>query len=551
MKPNESIPELPIERFDEVAELAEACLRDEISDERLVRLEALVVDDPHARRMFAVYLQGAHSLRVWANGQDLRDGDGQDESPVPGQTSPVLGFLGVVAEGVNWHTHPARFFSLVVALTLSTWCGFYLFTRPDLRGGGEVAERSGEKPPPFVAQLRQAVDCQWGGPADEAPTPGIHLRKGRVLDLKSGVAEIRFDSGAGVALEGPAKFALAGENAGNLQLGRLSARVPEEAIGFSLDTPSTTVVDLGTEFGVAVYKNETTDVHVFAGLVQVRAPGAMDGAVQWIELAANEARRFSTHNVEEISADVRAFKQDKYDRDPAGLSVPPEYAAAVRDADPVCYWRFERTVGAVVENEASDRHDVRIVGDVTIVGDERGKSASFGTNGYLVADDALDDLEGDGYAIECWVRPDGYRKATLAGLLAGDMDGYAVMVELQPDRNDRPPASVRFLHRTPPGSVGGTRIYSPAKTYVPHRWHHVVASKSGSRMSLYVDGDLVGSDTDDSRLPGSLRVVLGRISPTNDGETRQFTGRIDEIAVYPHGLAEQTIRRHYQLIRPK
>lgn len=86
------------------------------------------------------------------------------------------------------------------------------------------------------------------------------------------MARIAFRSGATVIVEGPATLELATPLAGRLMRGKLVADVPAEAHGFRVDTPLTSVVDLGTRFGVSVGPPGTTDVHVLAGRVEV-TPG--------------------------------------------------------------------------------------------------------------------------------------------------------------------------------------------------------------------------------------------------------------------------------------
>ena len=49
----------------------------------------------------------------------------------------------------------------------------------------------------------------------------------------------------------------------------LQRRVPPSARGFVVCTPDATVVDLGTEFGIAVERNGLSDVEVFTGRVEV------------------------------------------------------------------------------------------------------------------------------------------------------------------------------------------------------------------------------------------------------------------------------------------
>ena len=52
-------------------------------------------------------------------------------------------------------------------------------------------------------------------------------------------------------------------------LGTLKAHVGKGAEGFTVETPRTTVVDLGTDFGIDVSRHGSTDVVVFNGMVDL------------------------------------------------------------------------------------------------------------------------------------------------------------------------------------------------------------------------------------------------------------------------------------------
>jgi hypothetical protein len=91
------------------------------------------------------------------------------------------------------------------------------------------------------------------------------------LELTAGVVQLKLANGVLVAVEGPARMMLTGQNFVELQTGRLSAEVPKAATGFAVKTRAATLVDLGTRFGVSVATNEPSEFHVFAGRVQVTA----------------------------------------------------------------------------------------------------------------------------------------------------------------------------------------------------------------------------------------------------------------------------------------
>lgn len=83
--------------------------------------------------------------------------------------------------------------------------------------------------------------------------------------LKSGLIEIIFDEGAKVLIEAPAAFRLKSANRMTLHSGQLFVFVPDSAQGFTVDTPNSRIIDLGTEFGVQVEQDGTSDLHMFKG----------------------------------------------------------------------------------------------------------------------------------------------------------------------------------------------------------------------------------------------------------------------------------------------
>jgi len=162
-------------------------------------------------------------------------------------------------------------------------------------GGDRVAEAS-------ITGLHEAkwrAGTSIHGLYDTLPT-------GAVLALESGLAEIFFDCGAKVVLEGPAVLRVEGRSASRLDRGRLTAKLEKTgrkaAHGrhlprlFTIHTPKASVHDLGTEFGVEVRAAGDADVHVFDGLVEMAAmsrPGVAASATREpaLRLAAGESAK--------------------------------------------------------------------------------------------------------------------------------------------------------------------------------------------------------------------------------------------------------------------
>ncbi len=101
--------------------------------------------------------------------------------------------------------------------------------------------------------------------------PGQAIATGE-LEIKNGLLELKFFNAATVTLQGPARLELRSMDRLVLHHGRLAARVPETAIGFTVETPAGKIIDLGTEFGVHVRDDGTMETHVFEGEVDVALP---------------------------------------------------------------------------------------------------------------------------------------------------------------------------------------------------------------------------------------------------------------------------------------
>lgn len=116
-----------------------------------------------------------------------------------------------------------------------------------------------------VARLVASVDADW---RDVEPMSGELLGVGSYR-LDAGRVELEFNRGARVTLQGPSSFELKHADLLHVSSGNLVARIPEEAIGFTITTDEAEVVDLGTEFGLRVEEGRQTEVHVIEGLVEV------------------------------------------------------------------------------------------------------------------------------------------------------------------------------------------------------------------------------------------------------------------------------------------
>jgi hypothetical protein len=140
-------------------------------------------------------------------------------------------------------------------------------------GRGEYVAR-----PQFVAKLTGTHQVKW---ADDATAPMVDqlLTEGQTVQIVSGWAEITFKSGGRLVLEGPAKLQIQKDDSARLIEGKVATDEMVRRVGFTLDTPTGRIVDLGAEYGVTVDADRTMEVDVFSGTAEVRPITAKNGNI--------------------------------------------------------------------------------------------------------------------------------------------------------------------------------------------------------------------------------------------------------------------------------
>ncbi len=114
-----------------------------------------------------------------------------------------------------------------------------------------------------VAVLHDSVDARWTNPPEQTA-----LRRGR-LELQEGFAQITFKSGACATLQAPCVVELESPCQLFLESGSLAVRMAEPYQNFLVRTHSSTIEDLGTEFGVIIKQQGQTETQVYEGRVQL------------------------------------------------------------------------------------------------------------------------------------------------------------------------------------------------------------------------------------------------------------------------------------------
>lgn len=351
--------------------------------------------------------------------------------------------------------------------------------------------------------------------------------------LNQGLLNLQFAGGVMVYVEAPARFDVVSQHRLELLSGRVSANVPREGIGFTIETPEATIVDYGTEFSVEAGSG-ASEVHVFNGQVRVRSRRDTDDQASAIDLRASEAIRIENSPRSLVPITLAA---DRFIR---SFDEPQRnYARSVKQLSPVAYYRMpirDRGLVSVPSQYSGEvltgtgvrpphAHGVFAGGALRVGADSTGRGGRV---------DIPPSLNTGRFSLAVFVylaTPS--PRGTVATNIQGDAGSYALSLDaggrLQATLRD---GSGQLQHVTSHAEL-------PLKT-----WRHVVMTvDDGTQLRLYEDGRLTASvpcDAMATSKPGSM--WLG----TTADRVGLWNGRIDELALFDKALTDDDIAALYQ-----
>jgi hypothetical protein len=245
--------------------LLDALISGNITVDDHAQLEALLDENAEARRLYSQYLELDLGI------QQLQLSDAQ-----PNAVEELLRQTTQQPAGSR-----ARFVVLGAMLATAVCVLIAFFSSPLWRAadsspdpiadgtvgdpGREMNGREETKSP--IAKIMRLLDVQWSEGHNKFSL-GDSLERDW-LYVSSGIVQLEFSSGAALTLQGPAQLRIDSETECFVQKGKIVVLGPPDLPEFTITTPGSRVVDIGTEFGVVVRESGETDVHVLEGEVDV------------------------------------------------------------------------------------------------------------------------------------------------------------------------------------------------------------------------------------------------------------------------------------------
>ncbi len=306
---------LPGDQFEELSELSAAVREDRCTPEQASQLNARLIDDPSACDIYARYVL-LEAMLEFELGAGRRPAE-----PSPRFHTPIFSLFSATYHGtVSFFSQEIPFALLMATIVMSL--GLLVGSMIYVTHHQQIAEDVSASPSAwstrkadieFVGRVTGMVDVRWSD-IDTSTERGNGVPLGRKYAMASGLMEITYDTGAKVILQGPATYEVDSRDGGYLSIGKLTARLEKKGSGvrsqgsekvasgqwsvasatnpksqnpaipksqisnpqspasiFAVRTPTATVTDLGTEFGVEVQESGVTTAHVFRGTVRFQA----------------------------------------------------------------------------------------------------------------------------------------------------------------------------------------------------------------------------------------------------------------------------------------
>lgn len=430
-------------------ELIVAQLTGELTPEQHAHLEELLQTGDPFRRAYLEHMHDAAVLHHVLHGGG--DGDGEDdfcgpaEQPGPprnnscGQPTRQSKFARLSA----FMAHPTPFSVAVAALTIGLLITAMAFMLPPFYR--QLSDADGEpgnlSPSVFVAQLSGTHKAVWAE-GQIGTRDGAHLVAGHGMELISGLVEIEFLDGARVVLEGPATWTVDTRSQVSLERGRLTARVESPAAGFSVVTSVATFVDLGTEFGVEVRKENAAEAHVFEGVVEARIANSAGGGATVHQITQGGGLRIdgATGIPEGINASKSSFVHSVPRWTPIHIDNPSFEEPRLANAES---WRNQATGWTA---SRADNHGVSQFGREFSQRTPHGSQMAFLNEGTLSQQLSETLQPNTSYRLSVWVgnRPGANSPNYSVELWAGEQKFVESQNEIIPDKGRFTRVSLTF-----------------------------------------------------------------------------------------------------------
>jgi len=578
---------------DHLLDLAEAVCDEVASQNDFVELDSILLAQKASRRQYWDYCRMHILLEMELQADDaIKNAFGQNTfdlempevrnseipiavaTPIVSESAALRGFISSTFHGTIGFFSQELPFSLLIGAVLTSlglWFASMIYvSSPEkiVKDSSPPVQSSFDPTLKVVGKITGMVDCKWADPNTETFN-GASVLLGRKYALASGLMEITYATGAKVILQGPVTYEVEA-NGGYLEVGKLTGKLGSKLeirnqepniLAFSVRTPTTTITDLGTEFGVEVDAEGVTETRVFSGRIQVTSEGIAgrhqfsirEG--QWARISSNGSISMTNQSANKMGKPFIRAMPDRQDGCKADA-----YAKLVLSMNPFAYYRMERpesTEDRVVYDSApGGRHGELLLRDE--FGGSPWRSGRFGDSLVMRGTDACDRVlirnfpinttPMKGLSFSVWAYAVGFDdwNALIHGFvsrsfLSGDVSSIWVSDVL----NIGVDGSKGRLEVVCSYGSGGARLClhrnATSKPFPLQQWQHVAFVIDGEDVRLYQNGVEVAKAVDRANRVRMIDALS--IGGRQESQDLAWKGRIDEAAIFPYALSSSQVRQ--------
>jgi len=513
-------------KYLEMTRLAEQSLRGELTEERSLRLDELLVNDPVFRQLYIEYLDLHANLKGLGRTQGELDTSFERAvrlTVVPPSRSERRLFL----------QHTALLVACVFLGSAAVWA--HLYYQP-------------------VARLASTVDFDGFEESSPQLMSDNRLRRG-LYRFSNGLASLILNDGTRLVFRGPSEFQLHPGSRVDLKQGEVSIEVADSSAHFEVRTPEGQVIDHGTRFTVRVDGENKSRVDVADGSVSLTPPnGDLSAGLLLKQFEAGELqrerpvpRRVAINRFCYVSSETVAALV-KTEGDPSFRHWLGYSYGIRKDPSLLLYYPFTQNEKSHLLRASSGNypHRMHIEGALPVTGrwPQKGGVELLGTTSetrLALPSAGLPDFKSGSFSVVIWFRTTHFRFDHQPLVTQGDQSW-----RLQGD-NEGDEGRLTFIVHQSAVQTDGLGKARSKHAVDDGRWHCAVAvyhaNDTQPRCSLYLDGLLQETVPCDPVRPTQDPIWIGGNSDVPD---RGFAGQIDEFALFSRDLSADEIVHLYQ-----
>ena len=212
---------------------------------------------------------------------------------------------------------------------------------------------------------------------------------------------------------------------------------------------------------------------------------------------------------------------------PLPTATPTTFATPLPQTNPVVWYKFDETSGTVASDASGNGKNGTVTGGTWVAGKIANAVNLSGSTQYISAPAGVVSTLND-FTIATWVKVT--TNSTWARIFDFGANSNTYMF-LAPTAG----STIRFAITT--SGNGAEQVINGTSALSTGVWHHVAVTHIGNTGTLYVDGAVVGTNTNMTLRPSSMGSTPNNYIGKSQFADPYLNGQVDDFRIYNRGLS--------------